>query len=93
MFAARASNLAVRRGVPLLGAAFAGGLAYQSMTDAPKPVAPQGSSFSASWSADALPKKKTSDPASVKPPLALQDEFDVVVRGAHRRAGARAVCT
>lgn len=89
MFGARASRLALRRGVPLMGGLVVANSAYSAYCDAPKPVAPPGSTFTASWSADSLPKKKTSDPAVVKPPLALQDEFDVVVR---RRVGGGDAC-
>ena len=81
MFASLASRAAhLRRALPLAGGLLAANLAYQALADKQPPVAPPASSMTASWSADALPKKKTSDPANVKPPLALQDEFDVVVR-------------
>lgn len=74
------ARLVARKGLPLMGGVgLALGTANYVMSEAPKPVVPSGSVNAASWSADALVKKATKDPAVVKPPLALQDEFDVVI--------------
>jgi hypothetical protein len=78
-FAGRA-RLALRKAAPLMGGMLVGAQVMDyAMAEAAKPVAPPASTMAASWSVESLPKKRSADPANIKPPLALQDEFDVVV--------------
>ena len=75
------------RGIPAVGlaavAAHAGALAPFATAGRDAAAAPSSSSGSstwkASWTAAAAPKGAQTAPAVVAPPLALQEEFDVVI--------------
>jgi hypothetical protein len=90
---------ALRRGLPIVGGAVAAAHAADvlgllpgstAQCDGAPKTKPGGSFWTASWTASTQPKGKKTDPAIIAPPLALQEEFDVVIVRARRPASSSA---